>query len=144
MPESTSSLFLSNCLLSLRICQKIKMRFAALTIAAYVALLQPVAANFDIYMVDVYDAIFKSHTRVRSIESLVAARNQILCMLEPNRLITIRRAGKSLRPSLGPVSTSRTPLSSTVNRMSARGTASAAKGAAATIRPQLTTSINWR
>ncbi|KAG6358206.1 hypothetical protein INS49_014090 [Diaporthe citri] len=39
------------------------MRFSALGITAYVALLQPVAANFDVYMVDVYDAIFKSHSR---------------------------------------------------------------------------------
>lgn len=53
-----------------------------------------------------------------------------------------RRVGKSLKPNLGPVSTSRMSLSSIVNRTSARGTASAVKEAAATIRPQQTTSIN--
>lgn len=62
------------------------MRFTALTIAAYVALLQPVAANFDIYMVDVYDAIFKSHTRVRLIDSLIAVRTQSPCILNSKHL----------------------------------------------------------
>lgn len=49
------------------------MRFSALAITAYVALLQPVAANFDVYMVDVYDAIFNSHSRVRPIGALLVA-----------------------------------------------------------------------
>lgn len=40
------------------------MKLSALTMAAYAVLLQSVAANFDVYMVDVYDAIFNSHSRV--------------------------------------------------------------------------------
>lgn len=52
------------------------MKFSILTAAAYVALLQPVAANFDVYMVDVYDAIFNSHTRVSSDKAPAAARAQ--------------------------------------------------------------------
>lgn len=64
------------------------MRFTALTIAAYVALLQPAAANFDIYMVDVYDAIFKSHSRVRSIDNLVAVGIQSPCILNSKQLTT--------------------------------------------------------
>ncbi|KKY34897.1 hypothetical protein UCDDA912_g05133 [Diaporthe ampelina] len=39
------------------------MKFSVRAVAFCAALLQPVAANFDVYMVDVYDAIFKSHTR---------------------------------------------------------------------------------
>lgn len=62
------------------------MRFTSLTIAAYVALLQPVTANFDIYMVDVYDAIFKSHSRVISIDSLVAFKTQGPCILSSKEL----------------------------------------------------------
>lgn len=49
------------------------MKFSALSVMAYVALLQPVAANFDVYMVDVYDAIFKSHSRVWQISALLVA-----------------------------------------------------------------------
>lgn len=84
------------------------MRVSPLAITAYVALLQPVVANFDVYMVDVYDAIFNSHSRVGSIDAVLVAATRHACVLKKDAN-DFNRAGRSSRPSLDPASTFRMP-----------------------------------
>ncbi|KAK6593216.1 hypothetical protein H4I96_11151 [Botrytis cinerea] len=39
------------------------MKLSAVKLASFAALLTPVIANFDVYMVDAYERVFKTHSR---------------------------------------------------------------------------------